>query len=486
MQRIFISMRICLTPACCRNRAGRMVRIEAKDKTKQTNKAIEARKIEKASFGYSSESPQGAPTMKEAESANAVAYAEPKSDASAKALRGSKPSSAPKSNMQEGQIEYIDAIRIFSMLSVVFLHTAAGSLRGNLGSAAWHLSNIFTAVMGTSVPLFFMISGALVLGSSKTLSVEYTYKKRLLKMFVPFLMWSLVAIAFFEAMNLVVAGSIRWDVVMSKLKNAPRQATTVHLWFIYVLIPLYMLSPLLKKLVDGLTRELVRYLLILWVLFSALIPTIVSFLPERLKPLMTLSPAYNLDFMTGYLGYFLAGYYLMTTERRFSKRFLAAVILVDTLVISLGTWALTMGSGEYSELFKVYSHVFTLVMSASAFLLFKELFRDRRLSPKIAELVRFLSSVSFGVYLLHNLVVELVGMKVKLWPAYSLFTLFAAYFIVLFITLLGIVIASSLKPTCFPFTGLTYAGACKTCNIQYFYRKIFKGPSEPPSTISLT
>jgi surface polysaccharide O-acyltransferase-like enzyme len=161
------------------------------------------------------------------------------------------------------KIEYIDVLRVISMISVVFLHTAAGSLRANIGSAVWHLSNVFTAVMGTSVPVFFMISGALVLHSPKTLSIKYMWEKRFVKIFVPFVVWSLVAVAYFEVINLINHGSVRWDVVLNKLKNAPGQPTTVHLWFMYALIPLYMLSPLLKKMLDALTKDLVRYLIIL-------------------------------------------------------------------------------------------------------------------------------------------------------------------------------------------------------------------------------
>ena len=42
------------------------------------------------------------------------------------------------------RIEYIDVLRVISMLSVVFMHTAAGSLRGNIGSLTWHVSNVLT------------------------------------------------------------------------------------------------------------------------------------------------------------------------------------------------------------------------------------------------------------------------------------------------------------------------------------------------------
>lgn len=381
---------------------------------------------------------------------------------------------------QQEQIEYVDVLRAVSMLSVVFLHTAAGSLRENIGSAVWHLSNVLTAVMGTSVPVFFMISGSLVLHSPKTLSIEYTWKKRLVKMVVPFILWSLVAIAYFEAIHFYSANTIRWDIIFTKLKNAPSQATTVHLWFMYVLIPLYVLSPLIKKMLDALTRDLAKYLLLIWLLFSSVLPTVTAFLPQKYHSFLTLNPAYNLNFMGGYLGYFIAGYFLAAGRRRLSKKLLMGIIGVDILIISIGTWVKTSELNQYSEFYKGYSRLFTLVLSIALFLLVREFFRNRRLSGKASGIVSFLSQISFGVYLLHNLVVDFISRKIMgLWPAESIGALLMAYVVILLITIVIVVLLASFKFTCFAFTGVTYANACKSCNFQYLFRKIRnRGPGE--------
>ena len=89
-------------------------------------------------------------------------------------------------SVESNYVQYIDVLRVLSMFSVMFLHTAAGSLRVNLNSNLWHFSNILTSIMSTSVPIFFMVSGAMLLRQGKTVSISYTYKKRLPKAFVPF------------------------------------------------------------------------------------------------------------------------------------------------------------------------------------------------------------------------------------------------------------------------------------------------------------
>ncbi len=371
-------------------------------------------------------------------------------------------------------IEYIDVLRVLSMVFVVFLHTAAGSLRGNLGSPVWHFSNIITAVMSTSVPIFFMISGAVLLSNAKTLSVSYTLKKRLTKVLIPFIVWSLVAVAYYAALSYKANGAVDIGAALKRLINMPGQPTTVHLWFMYALIPLYILSPILKRLVDSMDRKLVFYVLALWIIFGSILPTIAAFMPEAYRPLFVLNGSYNLNFMTGYAGYFIAGYYLMEYKGNVSKEFIAAIILADTVIISIGTWWKTSGAAVYSEMFKSYSKLFMLILSVAIFLLFKEMLKGRRLPGLASRLVQFMSGLSFGIYLLHNLLVDLISRIVGLWPAVSVSMLLLCWLAVLFASAFCIFILASLKPFCYAFTGLKYESACKTCNFSFLIQRSHK------------
>jgi surface polysaccharide O-acyltransferase-like enzyme len=353
-------------------------------------------------------------------------------------------------------IEYIDMLRVLSMISVVFLHTAAGSLRADIGSSVWHFSNVITALMSTSVPIFFMISGAVLLGNPKTADIGYTLRHRLPKVLVPFLVWSLVAVAYYAALSFHSNGTVDYAAAVKRLAGITSQPTTVHLWFMYVLIPLYILSPILKKLVDAMDRRMVCYVLILWVLFSSVFPTLAALLPSHFKSFFTFNGSFNLNFLTGYAGYFLAGYYLMNYEGRVSKKLLTIIILADTLLISMGTWWKTISAGEYTEVFKSYSKIFMLVLSVAIFMLAKELFKDRRLGRLASSAVRVLSGLSFGIYLVHNLLVDLISRIIGLWPAPSITVLVGCGLAVLLISMICIFILSRLKPFCFVFTGMKY------------------------------
>jgi len=372
------------------------------------------------------------------------------------------------------RILYIDVLRVISMLSVVFMHTAAGSLRGNIGSLTWHVSNILTAIMCTSVPVFFMISGAMVLDSEKTASIHYMYKKRFPKVFIPFFVWSMVAIVYHFFMKYAFYGVMDKTIITGKLKNILSQATTVHLWFMYALIPLYILSPILKKLVDSMTKNIVIYMFALWLLFSSVIPTVATFVPDRYRPLVTLNQEYNLNFIGGYLGYFILGYYLFKMTKRISKKFLALIIVLDVILISVGTWYMTMKLGPYPEHFLSYPKVFMLILSVSVFLLVKELLMDKTIPNIIINIISFFASISFGIYLVHNLFVDYISNFIPLWPADSLYDLLLCYVIVLLASIVCIVLLASCKLTCFIFAGLPYKTACRTCNIQFFLGSFWK------------
>jgi surface polysaccharide O-acyltransferase-like enzyme len=353
---------------------------------------------------------------------------------------------------QPERIEYLDVLRVLSMLSVVFLHTVAGTLRAGQGNA-WHFANVLSSFMSTAVPLFFMISGALLLSSHKTTSLAFTLKTRLPRVLVPFLVWSLLAVFYYFYMFREPGGAFDWSSAIDRLKNLPAQPVMIHLWFMYALIPLYIVSPLLKRLIDAIGRNLMLYLLGLWIFFSVLLPTLGAFAPGSIRPLFVLNGKFDVTFVAGYAGYFIAGYYLSTLKRPISRTLLASIVVVDTACISLGTWWETHSHGQYSESFKAYTGVFILILSCALFLLARELLRDHKLPRPARSVIGFLAPLSFGVYLVHNFVVDRAGREYGWFPATSLRVEIKSYIVVLAISIAVIWLLSLWLPLRYVFTG---------------------------------
>ena len=356
------------------------------------------------------------------------------------------------------RVQYLDVVRVLSMGSVVFLHSAARSLRAGYGSSVWHFVNVLTSVMSAAVPLFFMLSGALLLSSPRTLSIGYTLRRRVPRLLVPFLTWSLLAVIYYFVLEWRATSTPDWAGAVDKLKHLPAQPTAIALWFLYALIPLYILSPLIKRLVDSLSREAAIYLVALWVFFSCILPTAASFAPVWFRTLLTLDSRYDLNAIAGYAGYFVVGYYLMRMRRPVAKKWLVAIICVDLVAIALGTWGKTTETGAYNEVFKTYTHLFTVVMSCALFLLCKELLRAKALGTVTARAVQVVTPLAFGVYLVHSLLVDLFSRLTDWSPASSIPVMIAYYLVVLAASVAFIGVMSAIKPLCWVLTGQRYSG----------------------------
>ena len=345
-----------------------------------------------------------------------------------------------------------DLIRAASMAAVVYLHTAAGGLRQSEDMALWHLSNLLSSLAVAAVPLFFMISGALLLGSDKTDDPAYLLRRRLPRVAVPGLCWSL----------LVVGGvwlSQGGEAALLKLVNLPGISVITPYWFLYALIPMYLLSPLLKRLTDHMEERHWRYLLGLWVVVTLGLNQLSRFLPDPWYALLRENQTLNVSLLEGYLGYFLLGAWLDRMERPPARRILLAAALGSWAVIALGTWGVFLVTGVYGEQFATYRGVFTMVLSASLFLLFRDAFRGRR-SGRAAVL---LSACSFGVYLAHPMAIELL--QKLLGGGLTVPGQLAVWLLSLAGCILGVVLVSSVPGLCFLATGQRFRDACRESNV---------------------
>lgn len=358
--------------------------------------------------------------------------------------------------MSGRRLDY-DLLRVLSMAGVVYLHSAAGILR-TANSLLWHFANLVSSLATAAVPLFFMLSGALLLSQEKTASLPVLFRRRLPKVFVPLAAWSLVV----ALGTLIQAGPEAARALVLALPSTP---AVFPYWFLYALIPMYLLAPLLKKMADGLDDAQWSYLVILWFGLTIGIGTLRDFLPEGsgAQTFFTLNWSLNLNMIDGYLGYFLLGGWLARLQSLPSRRALWGGGAALWAVITVGTWQLCRSTGAYDERFKSYVHLFAAALAVLLFLLARS-YGEHRTSGRG---ITLLSGLSFGVYMAHPLVIYLWQL---LWPLFfggeadSLGEHILFYLLVLGCCLLGIFLAASIKPLCFLVTGQTFSAACRECN----------------------
>ena len=244
-----------------------------------------------------------------------------------------------------------DLLRVASMVGVVYLHTAAGALR-QLGTPLWHFSNLLSSLATAAVPLFFMLSGALLLSHPRTAELGTLFRRRLPKVLIPLLAWSGVVIALAG----VLSGP---QAALDKLIPLLNTPVMVPYWFLYALVPIYLVSPLLKKMTDGLSEAHWNYLVGLWLIATIGMDTLCDLAPAGpWQSALTVHWTLNLDFVGGYLGYFLLGARLARLQKLPRRGTLWGVTAASFAVIAAGTFWLTSRTGVYDERIKSYLHLF--------------------------------------------------------------------------------------------------------------------------------
>lgn len=361
--------------------------------------------------------------------------------------------------MKKNHIYYFDYIRLMSAIGVIFMHIAAGPLRGSLNTG-WHIMNLLTCFAFTAVPLFIMMSGYLVLNSEKTSDISFLIKKRLPRLVVPLITWTVIAVIW----RLLLSDNVSINSFYTGMVNAIKTPAWIHFWYMYTLIALYIISPILYGGLKSLDKKGHIFIFVLICLLN--LRTILSIvLPESLLPIVNIDILDKLSFLNGAVSIFILGYYLGNLRKKIPNIVLVITTVLILSIIVFGTYKFTIINGQYDQTFQGQLSGFEVILASCIFLLFKQnLNKECKLFKMIPVLPLFLF-----IYLMHNILLSFMYTKVTInnLPETIYFTIinFVACF------LAGKTIAS-VKPICYIFTGLPYKDACKSCNWIYTYKNI--------------
>lgn len=354
---------------------------------------------------------------------------------------------------------YLDFLRLFAAVSVIYMHTAATGLRVGVlpeggVTRGWFFINFFTSLAFTAVPLFFMISGFLLLSDPKTLDTTTLLHHRLPRLIVPLAVWSAVAV-------LREGGSVP-DMLL-RFVGAFYAPVLMPFWFMYSLIVFYLLSPILRGGIAALDQKGHRFVLILIALVS-LRTVIKNFLPADLTHWADLHFLTQLQALGGYLLLFVLGYYLGNFPKHIPNAVLIAIAVLTFAVINLGTWRLTLQNNWYTQDFQDQSAGFEVVLASCLFLLAKQNLNYP------AKILQNISPLFFPVYFLHAPLILILYYNFGIDPL-RFPQIVGCTVLNFFLSLLIAKTLASIKPLCYAFTGIPFIKACQSCNWQYTLRQ---------------
>lgn len=316
--------------------------------------------------------------------------------------------SASKANNRNGALDFL---RVVAALFVVTGHVSSDYLfRYPAGNAQWNIAVIYDFLAHMLVPFFFMISGSFLLDPER----ELPGKKLLTKigrLAFALLFWSLIYL---------IIGLIRARADLTYIRQnlgwllQRLIAGEVHLWFLWALIGLYLVAPILRQIVRCETAAI--WFIILFFAVQVLLPLLIE-LPKVGYLFSTVRDSMKINLVLGYVGYFVLGYIIKVHQVKkgivLCALGVAAVCFIPGVLMTIRRSTI---AGEPQLELMEYMHPCMIVPSVTVFLAATELLQ-RHPSFGQGKLIRFLSAHSFGIYLSHMLILKVLqAYDLVVWP----------------------------------------------------------------------
>lgn len=278
-----------------------------------------------------------------------------------------------------------DVLRVLATVAVVWLHVSAYAVLYNEPSTfAWWVGNVSDAAVRWCVPVFVLISGALLLAPRNETPLEF-YRKRLNRLLVPLLFWS----ALYVALKLASGRITPAEAARSFCYGRPHY----HLWYLYIAFGLYLFTPPLRCLLGYMSLR-GRAIVTSTIVALSVAGTAVAYFRGWDIPFFALFLPYS--------GYHLLGYHLAQRPFPASARTLWMLLLASIVATALA-------SRLYGQYAYAYVGVPVLIMSAAVYSLGLKLPSPTPpLHPLLARSVAQLSRATLGVYLVHPLFLEIL------------------------------------------------------------------------------
>lgn len=298
-----------------------------------------------------------------------------------------------------------DLLRILACFMVIVIHFSCLYLGDLSHKTLWTLSITYDSFSRSSVPLFFMLSGAFLLVPDKPVTLKVLFK-RILRLLIPLLFWEVL----YYGRNLLSDGLSK-DTLLPFIQSIISAQN--HFWYIPTLIGLYLLIPVLKQITKE--KEVCEYFLVIWILFAIFRNTLLLLAPVieyhhhyTGNALSVLLNTFCYLELTSYAGYFILGYYLV---HHFKKKIPLSLLLLTTFLSALlcaeinfivsyhilnTAWA---GMQNYMSLT-------TFIEALCLFLIFKDYVAQITLSERCSSIITWIGACTFGIYLMHPLFTE--------------------------------------------------------------------------------
>ncbi|MGD0645632.1 MAG: acyltransferase family protein [Candidatus Bathyarchaeia archaeon] len=290
-------------------------------------------------------------------------------------------------------------IRTLAMFLVILLHASNEALQASSVPAAyWWTAIVYKSLALSCIPLFVMLSGVLLLQPAKLNEpIRVFLKKRLNRLGLAFAFWSAVYLAwsFYISQLPLTLSNIGQGILYDLFSGAYYQ-----FWFIYLIVGLYLITPILRVIIANADRRIIRYLILLW------------FVGVAIVPLIQLASGYTLDtdvfVIGGFVGYFVLGTYLQRIKLR--SAILYGLLILSVVSTIFGMWLMTypLNAMGQNNFFFGYLTVNVIIGSAALFLILLKFHPDwpGTNHTTSSRVVQAISKNTLPIFLFHVIILE--------------------------------------------------------------------------------
>ena len=312
----------------------------------------------------------------------------------------------------------IDTLRTIATLLVILLHVSSNYVLEQDYARNYHftfwVANVVDSFTRICVPLFVLISGMFLVGRKE--SLRESYKKRASRIIIPLFAWTVIYLIFSALFQYIGHHTIDYNGLLSSvILGRPYY----HLWYLYMLIGLYLIVPILNYSIIFISRKTLWIIAISLLLFG-IINYSYSFYYK--------SEMFFLLWFINYLGYFILGYLLKNSNKVISLTILLGIYIITSLLIAAFSYC-TM---RYFNNSFFYGNLtpFVILGSVCIYKIFQQINLKQNFLSKISYLTLGIYLIHAGVLVTFDSGLKIMGIDFFSNPAYGIPVKFCVVFAV--------------------------------------------------------
>lgn len=300
---------------------------------------------------------------------------------------------------------YLEALRIIGIYLVIFNHTGKEgfflfSIRQQ--SSFYWIYMFLSILCKIAVPIFWMISGSLLLTKEETISE--VLKKRELRFLIVLILFS-----FIQYLYGIYIKEYSWSFFVF-IKALVTTNMAAAYWYLYSFAALILMIPFLRKTAINMSNNEYIYLITLNIIFLGILPIIWflydkgnSSIEENFSPLIATS---------GYIVYPLVGYFIEhRVKQQYYNRKISCLLLISSIICIGISCIMTQYHANIKGILEEHTsqtfyNLLLLIPSITMFYLVKYFFTHIPIPEWINKLIILIGSTTFGIMLLENIIRE--------------------------------------------------------------------------------